>query len=69
VKGNKAALKMDREMSLARKKRDWTAQIKLSIDPDRAREYRKSSQPKDDDVCTMCGKYCSIKLMEECLRA
>lgn len=69
VKGNKAALNMDREMSLARKKRDWLKQIKLSIDPDKAREYRKSSQPRDRDVCTMCGKYCSIKLMEECLRA
>ncbi len=67
VKGNKAALSMDRAMSLARKKRDWTKQIKLSIDPDKAREYRNSSKPKDRDVCTMCGKYCSIKLMEECL--
>jgi phosphomethylpyrimidine synthase len=68
VKGNKYALNMDREISLARKKRDWLKQIKLSIDPDKAREYRKSSKPKDRDVCTMCGKYCSIKLMEECLR-
>lgn len=69
VKGNKSALRMDREMSLARKQRDWVKQIKLSIDPDKAREYRNSSKPKDRDVCTMCGKYCSIKLMEECLRA
>jgi phosphomethylpyrimidine synthase len=68
AKGNKSALRMDREISLARKKRDWLKQIKLSIDPDKAREYRNSSKPEDRDVCTMCGKYCSIKLMEECLR-
>ncbi|HPL82811.1 MAG TPA: phosphomethylpyrimidine synthase ThiC [Candidatus Omnitrophota bacterium] len=67
VKGNKSALNLDREMSLARKKRDWTKQIKFSIDPDKAREYRKSSRPKDSEVCTMCGKYCSIKLMEDCM--
>ncbi|PIP19839.1 MAG: phosphomethylpyrimidine synthase [Candidatus Omnitrophica bacterium CG08_land_8_20_14_0_20_41_16] len=68
VKRNKQAIEWDRQMSLARKKRDWVRQIRLSIDPDKAGEYRKSSQPTDSGVCTMCGKYCSIKLMEECLR-
>ena len=68
VKKVKSALKWDRDMSLARKKRDWKKQIKLSIDPDKASEYRLSSKPRNPDVCTMCGKYCSIKLMDECLR-
>lgn len=67
VKNTKNAIKWDRDMSVARKARDWQKQIKLSIDPDKAREYRKSSQPQNNDVCTMCGKYCSIKLMDECL--
>jgi phosphomethylpyrimidine synthase len=66
VKGNKKALALDRQMSLARKKRDWESQVALSIDPVKAREYRESSLPLDDKVCTMCGTYCSIKLMEEC---
>ncbi len=69
VKRRKSAIKWDREMSLARKKRDWQKQLKLSIDPEKARQYRKISQPTNNDVCTMCGKYCSIKLMEECMRA
>ncbi|MCX5700121.1 MAG: phosphomethylpyrimidine synthase ThiC [Candidatus Omnitrophica bacterium] len=69
VKNRKSAIKWDREMSLARKARDWKKQIKLSIDPDKAKEYRRSSQPKNSDVCTMCGNYCSIKLMTECLPA
>ena len=68
VKNPKRALRWDREISLARKKRDWKKQIQLSIDPDKARHYRASSKPHLFDVCTMCGKYCSIKLMEECLR-
>jgi phosphomethylpyrimidine synthase len=68
VKGIKAGRDWDRKMSQARKKRDWKKQIALSIDPDKARHYRDSSQPGLLDVCTMCGKYCSIKLMEECLK-
>lgn len=67
AKGIRGASLWDKEMSLARKKRDWNKQIKLSIDPVKARKYRASSKPKFQDVCTMCGKYCSIKIMEECL--
>jgi phosphomethylpyrimidine synthase len=69
AKGIKGAIVWDKEMSLARKKRDWNRQIKLSIDPQKAKAYRASSKPLFLDVCTMCGKYCSIKMMEECLRA
>lgn len=68
AKGIKGASDWDREMSLARKKRDWDRQISLSIDPLRAKEYRHSSKPKVADVCTMCSEYCSIKLVDECLR-
>lgn len=68
VKKIKSALNWDRDMSIARKKRDWKRQIKLSIDPDKASRYRSSSKPQLLDVCTMCGDYCSIKLMERCLR-
>lgn len=70
VKGIKSAIQRDREMSRARNERDWKKQIELSIDPDKARQYRASSKPHLSDVCTMCGEYCSIKLMQECrLRA
>jgi len=69
VKGIKGAMGWDRQISSARKERNWQKQIRLSIDPDKAKSYRDSSKPLLSDVCTMCGKYCSIKLMEECLRA
>ncbi|MCU0651961.1 MAG: phosphomethylpyrimidine synthase ThiC [Candidatus Omnitrophica bacterium] len=68
AKGVKSALNWDKAISQARKKRDWKKQIKLSIDPDKAKEYRVSSKPHLSDVCTMCGKYCSIRVMEECSR-
>jgi phosphomethylpyrimidine synthase len=69
VKGTANALSRDRQMSLARKQRDWKKQIALCVDPDKARQYRLSSKPHISDVCTMCGDYCSMKLMERCVRA
>ncbi len=67
AKGLKGALDWDRKLSLARKDRDWAKQIKLAIDPRKANEYRKSSHPKIKDVCTMCGEFCSIRLIDKCL--
>lgn len=69
AKGINSAKLWDKEISEARKKRDWKKQIKLSIDSEKARHYRLSSKPSLLDVCTMCGRYCSIKMMEKCLRA
>jgi phosphomethylpyrimidine synthase len=66
VKRKKSAILWDKKISTARRQRNWKKQIALSIDPDKAKEYRLSSKPKLSNVCTMCGKYCSIKLMEDC---
>jgi len=66
AKGIQSAIQWDRKMSEARQARDWKKQIALSIDPDKAEYYHASSKPKLLDVCTMCGKYCPIKLMEDC---
>jgi phosphomethylpyrimidine synthase len=65
VKGVPGALDRDRAMSDARRKLDWEAQYALSIDPERARTLRQSSPPDRDDVCTMCGEYCAIRLMRD----
>jgi phosphomethylpyrimidine synthase len=65
VKLRKKAVIWDKRMSQARKERNWKEQIRLSIDPRKAKAYRTSSKPKLSDVCTMCGKYCSMKLMED----
>jgi phosphomethylpyrimidine synthase len=66
AKGIPGALERDRELSYARKNRNWAKQIKLAFDPERAQRYRASSHPKIKDVCTMCGEFCSIKLIDEC---
>ncbi len=65
VRGHKGAIKQDRQMALARKNLDWDTQIKMSIDPEKARKYRDQNPPSEKDVCTMCGKYCAIKQVQE----
>ncbi len=68
ARGNKMAIERDRKMAIARKKLDWESQMNLSIDPVKARKYREQSPPAEDDVCTMCGKYCAIKQVKEYFR-
>ena len=68
AKGVPRALDWDRAISKSRAARDWKAQIKMSIDPARSKELRKSSISKNSDACTMCSSYCSMKIMEKCLK-
>lgn len=64
AKGIPGQINWDKNISHARKSRDWEKQINLSIDPIKAKQYRSQSKPKESSVCTMCGIYCSIKLIE-----
>jgi phosphomethylpyrimidine synthase len=65
ARGNKGAIKWDTEMSKARKALDWERQIALSMDPAKAKTYRQSSTPSSDEVCTMCGEFCAIKIVKD----
>ena len=62
--GLPGAMELDNAISTARRNLDWETQIKLSIDPEKAKKYRESSQAKDDE-CTMCGKFCALKLFDD----
>ncbi len=68
AKGVPGALDWDKEMARRRKALDWKGQIELSMNPDRARKLRESSMPKETDVCTMCGEFCSMKGMSKYLK-
>jgi phosphomethylpyrimidine synthase len=67
VKGVPGALERDRAISKARRDLDWESQFKLALDPDRARQLRACTHPKEEEVCTMCGEYCAIKLVRDSL--
>ena len=59
--GIPGAIDWDNAMSKARRDLDWKTQIELAIDPVKAKEYRESAAPLDEDVCSMCGDFCAIK--------
>ncbi len=64
ARGVKGAMQWDISMAKARKAMDWEAQCRLAIDPKKARAYRDSVSLKDNDVCSMCGEFCPIKLQQ-----
>ena len=59
----------DDAMARARFAFDWQEQFRLSLDPERAREYYEESRPHAADgenFCTMCGpKFCAMKTTQE----
>lgn len=65
VKGRPMARKRDDDISKARSRRDWKEQFRLSLDPELPLLRRNSASPEQEDVCTMCSEYCSIKITEE----
>lgn len=64
ARGNKKALERDRNMSICRKSLDWEGQIKYAIDPQKIANFRKERKLKDD-VCSMCGEYCAMKIVND----
>ncbi len=68
AKGVKGAEDWDNTISRARKLLDWEEEIRSSLDPETARRIREERKPTISEVCTMCGKYCAIKLVEEALK-
>jgi phosphomethylpyrimidine synthase len=65
ARGLAQARAWDDEISRARKGLDWERQIQSSIDPLKAKKYREESRPHMDEVCTMCGEFCAIKMVRE----
>ncbi|MBI2853351.1 MAG: phosphomethylpyrimidine synthase ThiC [Chloroflexi bacterium] len=66
VKGVKGAREWDLAMSKARKALDWETQIKLSLDPERARRVH-NRMPSSGAACSMCGPYCAMEVMAKYL--
>lgn len=67
AKGIPGAEKWDEEMSWARRRVDFPAMIPLALDPAKARAYRESSKPEDENTCTMCGPMCPMKTLDKIL--
>jgi phosphomethylpyrimidine synthase len=68
AKGVKGAKEWDLEMSKARKKLDWEAQAKLSIDPELSRKVH-AKHASSGKACSMCGGFCAMEVVEKYLGA
>ena len=64
VKGVPGAFEKDIAMAKARARLDWEEQIRLSLDPEKARRYRLEGGVSKGKACTMCGEYCAIKVYQ-----
>jgi phosphomethylpyrimidine synthase len=61
------ARQRDNEMSHARQQLDWDKMLELALDPEKARSYRKGTNPEDEKTCTMCGKMCAVRTLNKVL--
>ncbi|MCM8804107.1 MAG: phosphomethylpyrimidine synthase ThiC [Candidatus Omnitrophica bacterium] len=67
-KGIKKEIERDYLMDIFRTKRDWEKEKEIAIDKEKFEKLRNKFPLKNKDVCTMCGEYCAIKMVEKYLR-
>ena len=67
AKGIPGARDWDDAMGRARADLGWKRMLNLAMDPEKATRYRESSQPEQEDSCTMCGKMCAVRNMNRVL--
>jgi len=69
ARGVPGAKEWDRAMSQARKELNWGKQISLAIDPEKAKLIHDKRSRNDQDVCSMCGEFCAMKISTSALQA
>lgn len=67
VKKVPGAWERDLAMAEARRDLNWERQMQLALDPPRARQVRQERNPVPQDVCSMCGEFCAIDLVNKYL--
>ncbi len=60
------AMRIDYEMTSARKRFDWERQFELAIDSEKARRIWERRRSKF--ACSMCGDLCAIKITQRALK-
>jgi phosphomethylpyrimidine synthase len=67
ARGLNGAINWDNKMAEARSNLDWKKMLELSINPDLAREIRERCTDSDAEVCSMCGRFCSVKMSKRAI--
>jgi len=65
AKGLPGARDWDDRISAMRRARDWGGQLENCLDPQRAAHLRHESRPGDEEVCSMCGEFCVLKMTDQ----
>ena len=65
VKGVPGARDRDNRMSDARRRVDWDEMFSYALDPVKARRYFESAPPSNEGTCTMCGKMCAMRTVNQ----
>ena len=52
----------DDRMAEARANLDWKRMMELAINPAKAKKMREECAPKDPNTCSMCDRFCSVKI-------
>ncbi|MDP1551499.1 MAG: phosphomethylpyrimidine synthase [Methanobacteriaceae archaeon] len=65
AKGLNYAWENERKMSHARRNFDWEKQFELSFDSEKPKKFRKNCSVEEDDMCSMCGEYCALRLARD----
>jgi phosphomethylpyrimidine synthase len=65
AKGVHGAWEKEVEMALARKNFDWQKQFELAFDHEKPQKCRERKPISDQDMCTMCGEFCALRLVRD----
>ncbi|MFH1060881.1 MAG: phosphomethylpyrimidine synthase ThiC [Pseudomonadota bacterium] len=65
ARGRQLSWDRDLAMAEARRRMDWETMLGLCLDPKTARAIRESSPPAEEEVCTMCGRFCAVRLIRD----
>jgi phosphomethylpyrimidine synthase len=65
AKGVPGAWQREIEMANARKNFDWQKQFELAFDHEKPQKCRQRKPISEDDMCTMCGEFCALRLVRD----
>lgn len=65
AKGVHGAWDREVQMATARKNFDWDKQFELAFDNEKPKKCRERKPISDDDMCTMCGEFCALRLVRK----
>jgi phosphomethylpyrimidine synthase len=69
ARGRPGSREADQAMSRCRKALDWEGMFRNALDPRRAKAVRGKAPPGDENVCSMCGEFCAVKIQREMKRS